>query len=99
MGIITLSDISLTYPSSEVRVSIGNPDLDVMCGGGAMQGSVTLVSGTTGTGKSLLAIEFLTAGDEHQDAMLIGFEESERQIIRDAQSWAMTSAPCGHPAE
>jgi circadian clock protein KaiC len=87
VGIITLSDISLTHPSSEVRVSIGNPDLDVMCGGGAMQGSVTLISGTTGTGKSLLAIEFLTAGDEHQDAMLIAFEESEQQIIRNAQSW------------
>ena len=60
-----------------------------MCDGGALQASVILISGPTGTGKSLLALEFLTAGDENDRALLIAFEESAEQIARNAAGWGL----------
>ncbi len=86
---IILSEIPLTYPSSNARVSMGNPQLNEMCGGGALQASVILISGATGTGKSLLALEFLTAGDSQDRALLIAFEESAEQIARNAHGWGL----------
>ena len=48
---LPLSAIKLRQKSSNVRVSSGNAELDVMLGGGLFRDSVTLVSGATGTGK------------------------------------------------
>jgi len=87
--IIVLSEIQLDYPSSPARVSMGNPQLSEMCGGGALQASVILISGATGTGKSLLALEFLTAGSDEDRALLIAFEESPEQIARNARGWGL----------
>jgi circadian clock protein KaiC len=85
--IVALSEIDLTHPSSPARVSVGNRDLDAMCGGGLFQDSVVLVSGPTGTGKSLLALEFLDAADSGQRCLLVAFEESPHQLGRNARGW------------
>ena len=44
------------------RLSIGNPDLDEMLGGGILEGDSLLVAGPSGTGKSALATQFLSEG-------------------------------------
>lgn len=87
LEIVVLGQTALTYPSSQTRISMGNARLDEMLGGGAFQASVTLISGATGTGKSLLALEFLAAGGEDDRALLIAFEESADQITRNARGW------------
>ena len=51
---VPLSSLRLEQQSSMVRVTSGNPAIDEMCGGGFFRDSVTLVSGATGTGKTLL---------------------------------------------
>lgn len=85
--IVALSELELTHPSSETRISFGNPDIDTMCGGGPFQGSVVLVSGPTGTGKTLLSLEFLAAAEEGDRGLLVAFEESPDQLARNARRW------------
>lgn len=85
---VPLSSIELTQKSSEKRVVSGNDDLDRMCGGGFFRDSVILVSGATGTGKTLLATKFLAGGAaQGERCMMLAFEESREQLIRNARGW------------
>ena len=67
-------------PLRGARVTLGNRELDAMCGGGPFQDSVILISGPTGTGKTLLSLEFLDAADGDQRGLLVAFEESPQQL-------------------
>jgi circadian clock protein KaiC len=72
-----------------VRVTSGNPAIDEMCGGGFFRDSVTLVSGATGTGKTLLVTNFLAGGvAAGEKAILFGYEESKGQLFRNASGWS-----------
>ncbi|MGB2925125.1 MAG: circadian clock protein KaiC [Limnothrix sp.] len=63
--------------------------LDEISHGGLPSGRTTLVSGTSGTGKTLLAIQFLYHGIKHFDysGLFVTFEESPRDIIQNAYSF------------
>lgn len=83
-----LSSLRLEQESSTTRVTSGNQHLDEMCGGGFFRDSVTLVSGATGTGKTLLVTNFLAGGvAAGERALLIGYEESRGQLVRNALGW------------
>jgi circadian clock protein KaiC len=87
---LPLSAIRLRQKSSNVRISSGNKELDVMCGGGLFRDSVTLVSGATGTGKTLTVTQFLNGGAAAGDrCLLLAFEESRDQLFRNALSWGV----------
>lgn len=93
--VIPLSALQLKQKSSDTRVSSGNEVLDAMCGGGFFRDSVILVSGPTGTGKTLITTEFLAAGDRTGDrSLLFAFEESREQLFRNAQGWGVDFAKC-----
>ncbi|HJQ09528.1 MAG TPA: circadian clock protein KaiC, partial [Gemmatimonadaceae bacterium] len=86
--VIPLSAMQLSMRSSSVRISSGNKDLDEMCGGGFFRDSVTLVSGATGTGKTLTVTQFLQGGAANGErCLLLAFEESRDQLIRNANGW------------
>lgn len=86
--IIPLSGMKLKQKSSDTRTSSGNQSLDEMCGGGLFRDSIILVSGATGTGKTLTVTQFLAAGAQlNQRCLLFAFEESRDQIFRNARSW------------
>lgn len=86
--VIPLSGMQLKQKSSDVRISSGNSDLDKMCGGGFFRDSVILVSGATGTGKTLTVTQFLKGGMEAGErCLLLAFEESRDQMFRNAGSW------------
>ena len=71
------------------RISLG-PPLDDMCGGGVYRDSVVLVTGATGTGKTLLAAQFTQAGlDAGERVLFLSFEESASQLVRNVSSWGM----------
>jgi circadian clock protein KaiC len=87
---LPLSAIKLRQKSSNVRISSGNKELDTMCGGGLFRDSVTLVSGATGTGKTLTVTQFLNGGAAAGErCLLLAFEESRDQLFRNALSWGV----------
>jgi circadian clock protein KaiC len=88
--VIPLSAIQLRQHSSDVRISSGNPELDAMCGGGFFRDSVILVSGATGTGKTLTVTQFLKGGAAAGErGLLLAFEESREQLVRNASGWGV----------
>ncbi|HEY1927623.1 MAG TPA: circadian clock protein KaiC [Caulobacteraceae bacterium] len=87
---VPLSSLRLEQESSTTRVTSGNTEIDAMCGGGFFRDSVTLVSGATGTGKTLMVTNFLAGGvAAGEKALLIGYEESRGQLFRNARGWGV----------
>ncbi|MGD2104280.1 MAG: ATPase domain-containing protein [Anaerolineae bacterium] len=80
---------------ADERVLTGSEGLDAMLGGGFLPGSMVLVRGAPGTGKTSLALQFLIRGArEHQAGMFISFEEFPTSLYRDARSlgWDLKDA-------
>ncbi|MEO7712664.1 MAG: circadian clock protein KaiC [Gemmatimonadaceae bacterium] len=91
--VIPLSGIELTQTSSTKRVTSGVARLDEMCGGGIFRDSILLVSGATGTGKTLLVTQFMAGGFEAGErCLLFAFEESKDQLFRNAAAWGFDFA-------
>ncbi|MFA5866446.1 MAG: ATPase domain-containing protein [Actinomycetota bacterium] len=72
----------------ETRLETGIKGLDAMLGGGLYAGTVTIVRGAPGTGKTSFGIEFLANGIEkyNETGLYVTFEEFSEQIFRDAAS-------------
>ena len=88
ISVIPMSAIELERPAATTRISVGNPDIDALMGGGIYRDSLVLVSGPTGTGKTLLSLGFIQAAIEADErALLMSFEESHNQLMRNASSW------------
>ena len=88
--VIPLSAIELKQPSSTVRISSGNAEIDKMCGGGIFRDSIILVSGATGTGKTLMVAKLTEAAIQRdQRVLLFAYEESRAQLVRNAASWGV----------
>ena len=75
------------YPVRK-QVKTGIVGLDEMLSGGLLEGSITLVKGAPGTGKTTLGIQFLYSGitDEDERGLLVSFEEFPFSLHRDALS-------------
>ncbi|MDY2909934.1 MAG: DNA repair protein RadA [Oscillospiraceae bacterium] len=69
----------------ELRFSTGIGELDRVLGGGAVKGSIVLVGGAPGIGKSTLLLQLCGLVDEGQKILYVSGEESERQIKMRAQ--------------
>ena len=88
--VIPLSAIELKQKSSDIRITSGSDELDAMCGGGFFRDSILLVSGATGTGKTLITTEFIAGGlNAGERTLLFAFEESREQLFRNARGWGM----------
>jgi circadian clock protein KaiC len=88
--IIPLSAIELEQHSSNIRITSGSDELDKMCGGGFFRDSIILVSGATGTGKTLMVTEFMAGGVLNDERCLVfAFEESREQLFRNATGWGV----------
>jgi len=73
--------------TSEERISTGSAAIDKMMDGGIYKGSVTLVSGISGTGKTVLSVQFLThAIASGHKTLLVSLDEHPRQLMRNARS-------------
>ena len=67
--------------SGSERVSSGNAGLDRLTHGGLLRGSSTLLSGPTGTGKTLLATQFAAEGAAAGErALVVAYEETPEQV-------------------
>lgn len=82
--------IEQNYQQFNQRLSTGITTMDEMMGGGIPKGSTTLLSGASGTGKTVLALNFLRAGLENSEpALYVSFEENDRQLLKGAENLGM----------
>ena len=82
--------VDFGYGTSRTRLTSGNPALDEMLHGGFYDKSLVLVVGPTGTGKSLIATQFIAGGVPNGErSLLLSFEESHDQLARNAHNWGL----------
>jgi len=64
------------------RLSSGIAGLDEMTNGGVFRGSTTLVSGPTGSGKTMMVTQFAAEGVRSGETVLVvAYEESHAQVV------------------
>jgi len=66
--------------SNELRFRTGMGELDRVLGGGAVKGSLVLVGGAPGIGKSTLMLQICDSLCQFANVLYVSGEESERQI-------------------
>ena len=85
--VLPITSVALDYAAPEDRISTGVARLDHMLVDGLFRGSTVLVSGTAGTGKSTLGAHLIDAACARRErALLVLFEESPNQVIRNMRS-------------
>ena len=70
-------------PPSKRRLSIGVAELDRMLGGGIPAGDSVLVTGSSGTGKSVLATQFIAEGIAQGEPGIVAVFEERPQAYTD----------------
>lgn len=76
---------------NEIRFSTGLTELNRVLGGGAVVGSLVLVGGAPGIGKSTLLLQICDSLCAHRTVLYVSGEESERQIKMRAARLCVTS--------
>ena len=72
------------------RVAFGLPEFDHMLAGGIPRATCTVLAGSLGTGKTLLALYFALAGIRlGEPVVFLGFRESRAQLLQVAASFDM----------
>ncbi len=67
------------------RVSTGIKGLDALTGGGYPEDSVVVISGTPGTGKTIMGMQFLYEGARKGEmGIYVSFEQEKKDILRQA---------------
>ena len=72
-----LEDLDL---AEEIRFSTGISEFDRVLGGGAVVGSLVLVGGAPGIGKSTLLLQMCAGAGKNKRVLYVTGEESERQL-------------------
>ena len=91
---VTVSSLEHNVPTE--RLSLGVNGIDAMLGaaGGVFQESITLISGQSGSGKTLLAVAAAQACSQAgQRVLYISLEQPPAEIVRDARNVGMELKP------
>jgi circadian clock protein KaiC len=81
-------DLQVRQPTSSTRQSvIGSAPLDELFGGGVFDGSVTMVVGISGSGKTVLGTQLLLEGVKNQKrGLMVSLDEHPEQVMRNAET-------------
>lgn len=79
-GIFSLKRISELNTDAEIRFMTGISEFDRVLGGGAVAGSLILVGGAPGIGKSTLLLQMCGSLEKDRKVLYVTGEESERQL-------------------
>jgi circadian clock protein KaiC len=84
-------DLPEGFDLVDTRLTTGVPGLDAMLGGGLWRGSMTLIAGPTGAGKSTVALQFALEGLRHQQRSLyVNFQENPTVVARSMRNLGVT---------
>jgi KaiC/GvpD/RAD55 family RecA-like ATPase len=93
------------HAGSDRRQSTGVPRLDEMLGGGLLPGTLTVVLGATGIGKTQLGLQYAAAGARQErergivfDMTARGDSQSHREYAQRMCGWDLTEQPAGRAA-
>lgn len=79
------------------RISTGIPGLDEIMGGGLWSGTTTVIVGSTGTGKTTIALQFVLEGIKlGEQTLYVNFQENPAQIRRLAGALGADLGDTGH---
>lgn len=68
------------------RISSGVPGLDKLIEGGFVKNSVNLISGTTGTGKTILGLQYIWYGlQKGENGVFLSLEQEPEEIFADVE--------------
>src|ERR1022692_853317 len=95
ISVLPITSLALNHKVSGQRIATGIPRLDAMLGGrGFFRGSSILLTGTPGTGKTIISSNFAHAACRRGERTLFfSFEESPNQIIRNMHSIGLRLEP------
>jgi circadian clock protein KaiC len=95
LSVLPITSLALNHKVSRARIATGIPRLDAMLGGqGFFRGSSILLTGTPGTGKTIISANFAHAAClRGERALFFSFEESPNQIIRNMHSIGLRLEP------
>jgi circadian clock protein KaiC len=95
ISVLPITSLALNHKISSERIATGIARLDAMLGGrGFFRGSSILLTGTPGTGKTIVAANFAQAAARRGERVLFfSFEESPNQIIRNMHSIGLRLEP------
>ena len=95
ISVLPITSLGLNHRISRERIATGIPRLDAMLGGrGFFRGSSILLTGTPGTGKTIVAANFAQAACRRGERTLFfSFEESPNQIVRNVHSIGLRLEP------
>jgi circadian clock protein KaiC len=95
----TSPDVAVLTPEAEAssslvgRASFGLPELDALLGGGLTRDSSTIVLGSPGTGKTLLALSYALSGvAAGEPVVYVTLREDRAQLLRKADQFALGPA-------
>ena len=77
------------YTASASKAATGIAGFDEISGGGLPRGRTTLLVGGPGSGKTILALQFLVNGARHykEPGIFVAFEETAKRILANAASF------------
>jgi circadian clock protein KaiC len=79
---------------TSTRITTGVPGLDDMMSGGYFLGSTTLVVGITGSGKSVMALQYIAEGARlGERSIMLTLDEPRAQVLRNAASIGIDLTP------
>ena len=82
---LTPQAVNQASKHSEARLLSGISEIDTVLGGGVVPGSVTLLAGQPGIGKSTLLLQFASAMAEKVGVLYVSGEESAHQVASRAK--------------
>ena len=94
MEVADISATTVAPAASQARVSSGVERLDAMLGRGYFRGSSVLITGSAGTGKSILAGTFAEAACLRKErTFYVSFDENPSEVVRDLSSVGIRLGP------
>lgn len=78
--VLTGNSLSAAIARDQKRLAVGMPDVDEVLGGGIVIGSVNLIAGQPGIGKSTLLLQLANSVGKKHSVLYVSGEESAHQV-------------------